>query len=148
MLSQTAEYALRAVLHLAAAPASGPVHVATIAEALEVPQNYLSKVLHALARQGVLSSVRGPHGGFALARDPARLTLAEVIERFDPVHDRCLLMRRQCSDSDPCIAHFEWKQVANRIRSFFRETTVADLLANAAGSRGADPLIPHSPLAG
>lgn len=131
MLTRTAEYALRAVIYIAAED-SGPVRVDSIAEALGIPRNYLSKVMHGLARSGTLHSTRGPTGGFALARDPAEIMLAEVVEQFDPIEDRCLLMRRQCSDTEPCVAHHHWKGVARQIRSFFRKTSVADILSDAA----------------
>jgi Rrf2 family transcriptional regulator, iron-sulfur cluster assembly transcription factor len=134
MLSQTAEYALRAVLFLGDLPPRTLVRVNDVADALQVPRNYLSKVLYELARRGILSSLRGPQGGFSLARDPESLTLAEVVEPFDPFEDRCLLMRRQCDDADPCLAHNQWKQVAGQVRSFFRNTTVGDLLDTAPES--------------
>jgi Rrf2 family protein len=131
MLTQTAEYALRAVLFLGALPPDTLVRVNDIAEPLKIPRNYLSKVLYELARREILSSVRGPHGGFSLAQDPRTLTLSAVIEPFDPFEDRCLLMRRDCSDSTPCIAHHQWKQVAGQVRGFFRNTTVAEMLETA-----------------
>jgi Rrf2 family protein len=131
MLTQTAEYALRGVLFLGALPMGTRIRVNVMASSLDIPRNYLSKVLYELARRGILSSVRGPQGGFALALDPGTLTLSEVIEPFDPFEDRCLLMRRPCSDLAPCIAHHQWKRVAAEVRGFFRETTVAELLASA-----------------
>lgn len=134
MLTQTAEYALRGVLFLADLPPRTLVRVNDVADALAVPRNYLSKVLYELARRGILSSLRGPNGGFALARDPDLLTLAEVVEPFDPFEDRCLLMRRQCSEENPCLAHNQWKEVAGQVRSFFRKTTIGDLLASAPES--------------
>ncbi len=75
MLSQTAEYALRTVLYLAARQGDGLFRVSEIAEELGIPQNYLSKTLHILARAGVLHSSRGKHGGFRLAK-PANETHA------------------------------------------------------------------------
>ena len=134
MLTHTAEYALRVVLHIAGAGGEAPVRVDSAAEALEIPRNYLSKVMHTLARTGVLHSTRGPHGGFTLARPAAQITLAQVIEHFDPIEDRCLLMQRRCSDASPCIAHHEWKHVAVQLRSFFRDTSVADLVRGSASS--------------
>jgi Rrf2 family protein len=131
MLNHTAEYALRAVLFVAELPAGSRAPVGVIADALDIPRNYLSKVLYELALAGVLSSVRGPAGGFSLAMDPRSLTLAQVIEQFDPIEDRCLLMRRQCSEADPCLAHNQWKEVSIAVRRFFRSTSVADLLASA-----------------
>jgi Rrf2 family protein len=130
MLSQTAEYALRTVLYLASADDGELSRVSEIAEALDVPRNYLSKTLHQLARAGVLTSTRGKHGGFRLTKPASRLTLAEVVAPFDgPTGTRiCLLGRAACSDSDPCPAHGRWKSVSNEVSTFFRETMVSDLL--------------------
>jgi Rrf2 family protein len=134
VLNQTAEYALRAVLFLAAQEDRTPRAVGVVADALHVPQNYLSKVLHVLAREQILNSMRGPTGGFWLGRPADALTLADVISPFDPVEDRCLLVRRKCSEIDPCTAHHEWKSVSRHIRRFFRDTTVAALLESAAAA--------------
>jgi Rrf2 family protein len=130
MLSQTAEYALRTVLYLAARQEDGLSHVGDIAEELGIPRNYLSKTLHILARAGVLHSSRGKHGGFRLARPAEALTLAEVVAPFHgPTGARiCLLGRTACSDSDPCPAHGRWKSVSTEVSTFFRETMVSDLL--------------------
>ena len=130
MLSQTAEYALRAVLHISQYGADRPLRVGEIAAELRIPHNYLSKILHQLARHGVLASLRGKAGGFQLAVPPARLSISQVILPFDRVEERrrCLLGRPQCSDRTACTAHSRWKQVADTVAEFFRETTVADLL--------------------
>lgn len=129
MLSQTAEYALRAVLHLAREGSEGPVRVDDIARALDVPRNYLSKILHVLARAGLLASTRGPHGGFELASSPSELTLADVVEEFDALQERgaCLLGRDRCDDRNPCPAHHRWTEVSETVLDFFRNTTVAEL---------------------
>lgn len=134
MLSQTAEYALRAVLYLAEHAAGRPVRVGEMARALRIPQNYLSKTLHQLARTGVLVSVRGKSGGFQLRVAPDRLALLAVVGQFDRIEERrrCLLGRPQCSDRTACAAHTRWKEVAEKVADFFRDTTVADLLSSGA----------------
>jgi Rrf2 family protein len=133
MLSQTAQYALRAMVHLAREDGTGEMLQAEqIARALDVPRNYLSKILHALARQKLLDSTRGPRGGFSLSAPPEKIPLARIIEVFDPqllAEDRrCLLGREVCSDSDPCAAHAHWKQVSASVREFFGGTTLGDLV--------------------
>ena len=130
MLSQTAEYALRAVLYLATNTTNRPVRVGEMAQALRIPRNYLSKILHLLARADVLVSTRGKHGGFQLAVAPGQLALLRIVAPFDRLDERrrCLLGRPQCSDRTACAAHTRWKDVAERVTSFFLETTVADLL--------------------
>lgn len=128
MLSQTAEYALRAVLTIAMEP-GGQLGAAQLAERLDVPRNYLSKTLHQLARSGVLESTRGKTGGFRLGRNPERITLLEVVQPFDDITGRrvCLLGKPVCSDHSACAAHLKWKAVSERNAEFFRDTTVADL---------------------
>lgn len=135
MLSHTAEYALRAVLYLAQSEdADRFVQVGEIAPALRIPRNYLSKILHLLTRHGVLVSTRGRLGGFRLAAAPDRLYLATVVSPFGRLGEtrHCLLGRPECSDRTACAAHARWKDVAERVAAFFRETTVAELLLGAA----------------
>lgn len=131
MLSQTAEYALRACLHLAHQAEEHPVRVDDIAKTLDVPRNYLSKILHELGRDGILDSTRGPRGGFQLALPPEEISLAMIVGHFDPEflseEGRCILGRMRCSDRDPCAAHTRWKDVAVRMRAFFHDTSLAEL---------------------
>jgi Rrf2 family nitric oxide-sensitive transcriptional repressor len=84
MISQTTEYALRAVVWLAANPEKA-LTAQQIAEATRVPAGYLAKVLQGLSRAGLLHSQRGLGGGFTLARSPAALTMWEVVQAVDPL---------------------------------------------------------------
>lgn len=138
MISQTAEYALRAVLYLAMEQNGEPVSVETIADQLSMPRNYLSKTLHTLAKRGILTSARGPRGGFELAVPGGELSLFEVVEPFDDLERRrqCLLGRPECSDHAPCAAHHRWKALAESVSSFFRETTVEDLIREVTDPSG------------
>ena len=84
MFSQTVEYALRAVVHLASnAPAAQTTE--EIARATKVPQAYLSKVLQGLVQAKVVKSQRGIGGGMALVKTPAQLTILEVVNAVDPI---------------------------------------------------------------
>jgi len=160
MLSQTAEYALRAVLYLArreseresarsaAGRGRGRVCVDDVARALDIPRNYLSKTMNALTGAGILRSARGPGGGFSLAVPRDELTVARIVEDFDPADSRsgCLLRGGPCDESDPCAAHHRWREVERTVRTFFARTTIADLLDDEGhavvplqvGARGAD----------
>jgi len=84
MISQTAEYALRAVTHLAYR-AGTPQTAKQISDATLVPAPYLAKVLQGLARHGLIQSQRGFHGGFNLVPSPADLNVWQVIEAVDPI---------------------------------------------------------------
>jgi Rrf2 family transcriptional regulator, iron-sulfur cluster assembly transcription factor len=128
-LSQTAEYALRAVLYLARQE-KGRVSADVIARALGAPANYMSKTLHQLAKAGVVDGARGPTGGFRLAIPPDRLTVARVAETFGAPATTavCLLGDRLCNARNPCAAHERWVEVTNAMRAPLENTTIADLL--------------------
>lgn len=127
-MSRTAEHAVRALLYIAA---NGPeaAKASTIAGTLGAPANYMSKTLHTLAAAGILSSRRGPTGGFQLAVPPDELTLARIIEVVDDPapKDMCLIDDRRCSDRTPCAVHGHWKRVSNQVWDPLRNTTLADL---------------------
>lgn len=131
MLSQTSEHAVRAVLYLAQRAQGESVPADVIADALGAPRNYLAKTLNALAKAGIVASMRGPTGGFRLAVSADGLTLEEVIRPFDEARARrvCLLGGKPCCDEAPCAAHFRWKAVNEDVWAPLRRTTVADLLA-------------------
>lgn len=130
MVSDTSRYALRAVAYIAEHEKDGRVSVGEIAEDLDIPRNYLSKILHQLARAGILDSLRGPKGGFVLAVPADELVLERVIDPVQPFSagSQCLLGRPECRDDQPCAAHETWKPIAEEIRRFFRETTVESLI--------------------
>ena len=127
-MSRTAEHAVRALLYIYS-HGPEPLKASAIARELGAPPNYMSKTLHALAGAHVLSSRRGPTGGFQLAVDPKDLTLARIIEIVDDPapKDMCLVDSTRCSDRTPCAVHGQWKRVSNRVWEPLRETTLADL---------------------
>ncbi len=135
ILSQTAEYALQATLFLAEVEEDRPYRVGEIAASMRVPQNYLSKVLHVLARAGILTSLRGPRGGFQLAIPAEELPLKEVVRQFHQFtgERRCLLGRERCGEGEGCAAHPRCESVALTVEAFFAETTVAQLSPGRKG---------------
>ena len=138
MLSQTAEYALRTILFIAQSNhEAGPVRTEAIAEALDIPRDYLSKILHRLAQEGVLKSSRGRGGGFVLSRPADQMPLVDVVGLFDEIAPgrKCLLGRPLCSDANACDAQASWKSVSEQVAHFFRETTVGDLLGETKPAR-------------
>jgi Rrf2 family protein len=129
MLSATADYALRAVLYLARCK-DGPMTADAIARGIGAPRNYLAKTLNVLARHGILSSNRGPTGGFALIVRPDELSLARLIGLFDetPRTTKCLLRDTVCSPGTPCSAHERWQGITRTAREALANTSVANLL--------------------
>ena len=129
MLNQSAEYALRAMLYMAQG-GDGAYKAPDIASALGLPNTYLSKVMHQLVKAGVLRSVRGPMGGYTLARDAGEISLHEVAAPFQALQPRsqCLLGNRACDRAHPCAAHGRWRSINDAVASHLNNTTLADML--------------------
>jgi Rrf2 family transcriptional regulator, iron-sulfur cluster assembly transcription factor len=129
VLNQSAQYALQAVVQLARLSPGASQRAAELAATLDVPANYLSKVLHQLASAGVLLSRRGRDGGFALAVPPSELRLSDVVGPFDDVEQyrECVLGRPSCNARDACAAHHGWKPIASSMSRFLNETSVEAL---------------------
>ena len=134
MLSSTSDYALRAILVLAQVTDGRPLRADQIARATASPANYLAKTLNALAKAGLVTSTRGPFGGFVLAVPAAELTLAHIIDCFDEPRPqtRCLLGSAPCDPRRPCTAHERWTAVKATRRAALANTTVADLVVSTA----------------
>jgi Rrf2 family protein len=135
VISQTAEYALRAVVCLGASPGQ-PLTTQAIAAKTRVPAGYLSKVLQALGRAGMVDSQRGPHGGHVLTRSLDALTVLDVINAVDPLKriERCPL-GLAAHRTQMCSLHKRLDEGMALVASLFGGTTIADLLAEANPSQ-------------
>lgn len=128
MFSRTAEYALRAVVFLAE---GGETRYTTqvIAETTQIPPRYLSKVLHSLARAGVLMAQRGLYGGFLLSRSPAQITVFEVIQAVDPLKRIVTCPLNLAAHKDQlCPLHSRLDASLAMIQEDLQRSTIADLL--------------------
>jgi Rrf2 family transcriptional regulator, nitric oxide-sensitive transcriptional repressor len=84
MISQTAEYALRAMVFLADHPEDSCT-AESIAEGTKVPVGYLAKIMQGMSKAGLVTSQRGLHGGFKLVKQPDQLTVYDVVQAVDPI---------------------------------------------------------------
>lgn len=145
-LTNTCTYALRAALHVAAsAPTEGAfVSTRRIAEDLDVPFAFLTKVLQPLTQDGILASQRGASGGVALARPASTITLLDVLVSVggDGVFRDCLLGLPTCSETKPCALHHQWSEQRTRLANLFERTTLAELAAGKAPQEVGDGLAP------
>jgi Rrf2 family protein len=134
MFSQSVEYALRAVVHLAAeSPAARTTD--QIAAATRVPRAYLSKVLQSLVRSGVVISQRGLHGGMTLAKSPSELTILEVVNGVEPIQRiRTCPLGLAAHGVHLCPLHSRVDQALALVEEAFRGTTLAEVLAEPTTS--------------
>lgn len=142
MFSQTVEYALRAVAYLAS---SAPEARTTdqIAGATRVPRAYLSKVLQALTRGGIVRTQRGSGGGITLVKDPSSLTILEVVNSVEPVGriQTCPLGIAGHGEN-LCPLHRRMDDALAKVEQAFAHTTLAEILNEETTSI---PLCEHAP---
>ncbi len=133
LLSQTAEYALRAMAWLATASGDEPVRAADLSRATGIPTHYLSKVLRRLVLAGLLESQKGQGGGFSLASAPGEIAFIDILSAVDayPTEGRCAFGWGECEASDPCPLHNSWSQLDDRIRDWAVSTSLEEI-ANLA----------------
>ena len=137
MISRTAEYAMLAMAMLARHQPEERVSAVTLANETGIPQNYLSTILHTLGRANLAEGVRGPGGGFRLARAAKQITAHEVVSLFDDltVQGRCLLGLRDCCPENRCHAHDDWMKVWDRYERFLQRTTLDRMVKRAVSTR-------------
>jgi Rrf2 family nitric oxide-sensitive transcriptional repressor len=127
MISQAAEYSLRALICLARSPAASLTNQ-QIADQTKIPAGYLAKIMQALTRAGLASSQRGPNGGFLVTADPGRLTLLDVVRVTDPSH-RIGTCPLGIHGPHLCSLHRRLDDAAAAVESVLERTTLAELLA-------------------
>ncbi len=133
MLSITSQYALRALCHLAR-ETNGAVVGRDLAQSVEIPANYLSKVLLTLRNAGLVETTRGAGGGYRLRRPANEIHLIDVVELFEEVSRTkppCFLGRtRACSALEPCTAHSRWKGLQAAYLGFLVSTPLSAIAGN------------------
>jgi Rrf2 family protein len=137
LYSATTEYAIRALAHMAMLEPGERILARDLAAATYVPRQFLGKILHRLARLGILESAKGRGGGFRYARPPSTVTLAEVVEAVEgeDIMRKCVLGLDECNDSQPCPMHDQWVQFRDRLKDRVHAATLADLGRNLKAKR-------------
>ena len=127
-LSRTSGYAISALARLAG-PGGAWTLAKDIASAAEIPKAYLSTILNALARNGLIKAKRGYRGGFALAKPAEKISVLQVVEAVEgrAWREACLLGLSQCSDERACPSHAFWKTQRHKIEEFLRSLTLAQV---------------------
>ncbi|MBV9894321.1 MAG: Rrf2 family transcriptional regulator [Chloroflexi bacterium] len=133
-LTMRSDYGAHAVIELARRYGQGPVQCAEIAASQKIPEAYLDQLLSGLRRVGIIRSVRGPHGGHELARDPHTLTLGDVVTALEgPVvpHEFVHSPAADEEGSDwysACAVRNAWLEAAEASQRVLDRTTIQDLL--------------------
>ena len=127
MFSKSCKYAIRAVLYLALnSDENKKIGVEEIAKQIEVPRHFLAKTLQILSKQKVISSIKGPNGGFYLSKQNKKNNLYKVIELIDgdEAFVSCVIGIHACSNKNPCPYHHLVKDMRVKMKNTFKKETL------------------------
>ena len=133
-ITRQADYAVRAVLHLAHMKNGERAATSNVAKEQSIPPSFLAKIISQLSIAGLLHTSRGARGGVTLARDPKDITLLEVVEAIDgPIQlNVCVTERGVCSFDDRCPIRSVWCEAQDELVARLKQTDFAQLLEKAA----------------
>lgn len=140
LLTRETRYSIRALAALADYEQEQPQAVATVdmlAMTERIPRNYLRKLLQVLARNGILESQKGKHGGFTLRKKPEDITLADIVTIFQGTVDNmdCYTKGHICQRSGLCALRKKMAGIHRVVKREFKKITIASLLKEKAGNK-------------
>jgi Rrf2 family cysteine metabolism transcriptional repressor len=131
-LSTKGKYGVRAVYEIARHEGKGPISIKEISERQGISFSYLEQILHKLGKAGLIESVRGPAGGYLLARKPAELTIGDIVRTLEgPIAlTHCLEPGEEgdCYQAEDCVARMVWTRVGAKIEEALDSISFQDLL--------------------
>lgn len=135
MLSNTCKYAIRSLIYLANFSDVGKkIGIKKISDDLKIPSPFLGKILQSLAREKILSSTKGPHGGFSLGRDPKEISLFDIVIHVDgeEYFNNCIIRLETCScfaeEITTCPVHKRFSHIRGQLISFYQDTSLFDII--------------------
>ncbi len=141
-LSTKSTYGLRAMVNLALKYDEGAISISDIAKKEDISVSYLEQLLNRLRHKGMLESVRGPNGGYVLAKRPKKITVGDIVRVLEgdtaPVY--CVTnqarLKRSCRRSTTCVAKGVWEKLADAIDRVLDSVNLEDLARQAGDEVG------------
>jgi len=130
MFSKACEYGIRAVIYIWSQNTKGvKIGVKDICKEIDAPEFFTAKILQSLAKQNLVSSTKGPNGGFYISEDQENMRLLALVEAIDgdKLFKGCGLGLKQCSESQPCPIHNEYKKIRENLAKLLSEKTIKGL---------------------
>ena len=133
-LTTKGRFAVTAMVDLAMRQTRGPVTLAAISERQHISLSYLEQLFGKLRRHQLVSSVRGPGGGYNLARVPGEISVAEIVTAVDEAMDATQCGGKEnCHDDRRCMTHDLWATLNEKMNEYLSSVTLADLVAHQNG---------------
>ena len=144
MLSKSSKYAIRAVLYIANHTNNkNKIGSKEVAKQLTIPAPFLAKTLQELTKKEIISSIKGPHGGFFLTTENNQKSLLDIIECIDGIHkfDECFLGQHECNDESPCVVHHIYLPFKNKLINKLKTKSILEMAKEFAKNNNLDDII-------
>jgi len=142
ILSNTCKYGIRAVIYLALNDGENiKIGIKEISKNLNIPTPFLGKIMQLMAKHKVLTSTKGPHGGFGLGKKAKDITLYDIVKVIDgdDVFTTCLISVNSCERDDKdekhCPVHKDFDPIRQQIIAFFKEKNIQTLVDNVVNDK-------------
>lgn len=131
MFSKACEYGIRSAIYIAEkALENNKASLREVAKAIDSPEAYTSKILQLLSRNQIISSEKGPTGGYSIDRGKLeKVMLSDIVFAIDgnSVYEGCGLGLKRCNENKPCPAHVQFKKIRDDLKHMLKTTTLLDL---------------------
>ena len=136
-LTTKGRFAVTAMIDLAMQHGTGPVTLAEISQRQKISLSYLEQLFAKLRRRTLVDSVRGPGGGYCLAKDMAEISVADIILAVDePIDATQCGGKENCRDDRKCLTHDLWASLNERIFDYLNGVSLAQLVTKAQAEEG------------
>jgi Rrf2 family transcriptional regulator, iron-sulfur cluster assembly transcription factor len=138
MFSKACKYAIKALVYLASRTGEGrKIGLTEIADAIDSPMHFTAKIMQILSKQGIVSSAKGPNGGFYIDKSAPDIYLIQVVSAIDGVAhlSGCGLGLKGCSAEHPCPIHEDFSEVRDKLNQLLREQTIQQLAAEMSNGK-------------
>lgn len=138
MFSKSCEYAIKAVLHICIKSKEGKkLGIHEIAEAIESPEPFTAKILQTLVKHKIISSSKGPGGGFFIDKKAKPIVIMDIVEVIDgkAAFERCGLGLKDCDASHPCPIHDQFVNYSQRLKNLLEKKTIQEFSASIVAGK-------------
>ncbi len=132
LLSKSCLYGLRTAIYCAKHTENGYIPISEIARELDIPPDFLTKILQKLTKKKLMISLRGVKGGVRLGKPSFKITIYDVINAIDGdgIFKKCFLDIHGCSEDTPCPLHESWKEYRTRFSEMLKGSSLSNLIEN------------------
>ena len=136
MISKACKYGIRAAIFVASRAKEGvKFNVKQIAKEVDAPEAFMAKILQILNKQRIITSLKGPYGGFYIEEFQLKQPIINIVNAIDgmSVFNECGLGLKQCSEKHPCPMHNQYKMAREALLNAFQQTTIVQLAQQVNG---------------